>query len=161
MRRAGTRRRARGATLIEVIVAISVIALSMTAVLGLLSAIAVRSTHPMLATQSASIAGAYLEEILSKAYQDPDGVNEAGRQNFDDVLDYDGLDELGARDHTGAVIAGLAGYRVRVSVMSLQLGSPASRATTARRVDVRVTDPSGITTLLSGYRTDYIGQILR
>lgn len=150
-----------GMTLIEVIVAITIISISMTAVLGLLSAIAVRSAGAVVGTQSQSIAAAYLDEILSKSYQDPNGVSEVGRQNFDDVLDYDGLDELGARDCTNTTIAGLSLYRVRVTVTTVQLGSPAPKAVTARRVDVSVTDPMGVAILLSGYRTNYAGQVMR
>ena len=50
------------------IIAITVIAMAVTAVLGLLSAISIRSADAMTATQAASIASAYLDEALSKAY---------------------------------------------------------------------------------------------
>jgi MSHA pilin protein MshD len=154
-------RRMRGVTLIEVIVAMTVISICVTAVLGLLSAIAVRSAGAVAGTQAQSVAMAYLDEILSKAYQDPNGVSESGRQNFDDVLDYNGLDETGATDCTNTEITGLGLYRVRVTVSTVQFGSPAPKAVSARRIDVRVTDPTGVTILLSGYRTSYTGQVMR
>jgi MSHA pilin protein MshD len=121
MKRAARRGNERGMTLIEVIVAITVIGICMTALLGLLSTIAVRSAGVLVGVQSTAIAGAYLDEILAKAYQDPDGVGEAARQSFDDVLDYGGLDET-ARDCTGTAPAELSAYRVRVSVTTVQLG---------------------------------------
>ena len=60
--------RQRGATLVELIIAIVVVAIAVTSVLGLLSAISVRSAGAMTSTQAASIASAYLDEALSKAY---------------------------------------------------------------------------------------------
>jgi MSHA pilin protein MshD len=161
MRSELTSKRARGMTLIEVIVAVTVISISITAVLGLMSAIAVRSAGAVVGTQSQAIAAAYLSEILAKSYQDPTGAGEVGRQNFDDVLDYNGLDELGARDCTDTAIAGLNQYRVRVTVTTVDFGSPAPKAVPARRVDVSVTDPTGLTILMTGYRTSYTGQVMR
>ena len=150
-----TRLRARGATLVELVIAIVVIAIAVTAVLGLLSSVAVRSAGAMSATQTASIAGAYLEEALSKAYQDPDGP-EAGRQNFDDVRDYNFTDN-GVRDAMGNPVPGLGQYTVQISATPAALGAIPD----AIRVDVRVTAPGGAVTLLQGYRTNYSGQVVR
>jgi MSHA pilin protein MshD len=149
----------RGATLIELIIAIVVIAIAVTSVLGLLSAISMRSAAAMTSTQAASIASAYLEEALSKAFTDPDGAAEAGRQNLDDVGDYNFIDN-GARDCQGTAIAGLGQYQVQVSTLPLQLGV-APNDTPAVRVTVTVTDPTGATTRLEGFRTSYAGQVLR
>jgi MSHA pilin protein MshD len=145
----------RGATLVELIIAIVVISIAVTAVLGLLSSIAVRSAGAMATTQAASIASAYLEEALSKAYQDTNGP-EAGRQNFDDVMDYNFTD-VGARDATGAAIPGLGQYTVQISATPAALGAVAN----AIRVDVAVTTPTGTVTRLSGFRTNYTGQVVR
>jgi MSHA pilin protein MshD len=148
-------RRARGATLVELVIAIVVISIAVTAVLGLLSTIAVRSAGAMGATQSASIASAYLEEALSKAFQDPNGP-EAGRMNFDDVMDYNFTD-VGARDTTGALVPGLDQYTVQITAASVALGAEPNVV----RVDVRVTAPNGNVTRLSGFRTNYTGQVVR
>jgi prepilin-type N-terminal cleavage/methylation domain-containing protein len=150
-------RRARGMTLIEVVIAITVIAMCVTAVVGLLSAIATRSASSMVASQSTAIASAYMEEILSKAFTG--GSNPPGRQNFDDVRDYNNLLDNGARDHTGAPIAGLAQYRVQVIVTTVQLGTAPDNVP-ARRADVRVTGPNGSVVRLLGYRTNYAAQVL-
>jgi len=155
MKRTPSRRRIRGVTLVELVIAIVVIAIAVTAVLGLLSAITLRSAGAMSATQAASIASAYLEEATSKAYQDPNGP-EAGRQNFDDVQDYNFTDN-GVRDATGNPVPGLGGYTVQVTAAPVALGAIPD----AIRVDVRVTAPNGSVTLLSGFRTNYTGQVLR
>lgn len=155
MKRARIRRAARGATLVELIIAIVVIAIAVTAVLGLLSSIALRSAGALSATEAASIAGAYLEEALSKAYQDTNGP-EVGRQNFDDVLDYNFTDN-GVRDALGNPVAGLAQYTVQIAAAPAALGAIPN----AIRVDVSVTAPNGKVTRLSGFRTNYTGQVVR
>jgi MSHA pilin protein MshD len=148
--------RSRGTTLIELVIAITVIAIAVTAVLGLLSAISIRSAGAMTATQTAAIASAYLDEALSKAYQDPDGIAEAGRANFDDVRDYNFVD-AGARDAIGNLVPGLGQYTVQITAVLAALGAVPN----AIRVDVRVTAPDGTVTLLTGFRTSYAGQVVR
>lgn len=149
-------KRAHGATLIELIIAITVIAIAVTAVLGLLSAISMRSAGAMTSTQAASVASAYLDEALSKAYQDPDGIAEAARANFDDVRDYNFVDN-GVRDANGNLVAGLGQYTVQITAALAALGAVPN----AIRVDVQVTSPNGTVTLLTGFRTSYAGQVLR
>ena len=159
MRDPGMRKRARGATLIELIVATVVVGIAVTSVLGLLSAISVRSAAAMMSTQAESLASAYLDEALSKAFTDPDLAPEVGRQFFDDVNDYNFVDN-GARDCQNNAIAGLGQYQVQVGTAPVQLGV-APDMTPAVRVTVTVTDPTGATTRLEGFRTNYAGQVLR
>jgi MSHA pilin protein MshD len=159
MREPGMRNRSRGATLVELVIAIVVVAIAVTSVLGLLSEISVRSAAAMMATQAESIASAYLDEALSKAFTDPDLAPEAGRQFFDDVNDFNFVDN-GARDCQGNAIAGLGQYQVQVGTAPVLLGV-APDTTPAVLVTVTVTDPTGATTRLEGFRTNYAGQVLR
>jgi MSHA pilin protein MshD len=143
----------RGATLIELIISIVVIAIAASAVLGLLSSTVGRSADAMVLTQAVSIAEAYLEEISLKAFADPDGVDgETARASFDDVDDYDGLVDVGARDQFGAALAPLAQYTVTVTVAASTAlaGVPGADA---ERIDVRVAYPGNGSVLLSGYKT--------
>jgi MSHA pilin protein MshD len=147
--------RERGVTLIELVVSIVVVALAAGAVLGVLARTTETSADAMVLSQAVSIAEAYLEEITLKPFADPDGVEpEAGRAGFDDVADYDGLVDVGARDQFGNPIPALAGYTVRVSVSSsgALTGIPNGDA---KRIDVRVTFPPSIDFTLSGYKTNY------
>ena len=99
----------RGATLIELVISIVVIAIAASAVLGVLSSTVGRSADAMVMSQAVAIAEAYLEEITLKSFADPDGVDgEAARPDFDDVDDYHGLVDNGARDQFGTRV-GAAG----------------------------------------------------
>ncbi len=146
-------RRERGATLIEIIISIVVIAIAATAVLGVMSRTVGRSADAMVMSQAVAIAESYLEEITLKPYVDPDGVDgEVTRAAFDDVDDYNGLVDAGARDQFGAALAPLAGYTVTVTVVATSslTGVPIADA---ERVDVRVTHPGNIAVALTGYKT--------
>jgi MSHA pilin protein MshD len=148
-----SRRAERGATLIELVVSIVVIAIAASAVLGVLSRSVGRSADAMVMSQAVSIAEAYLEEIMLKPFADPDGVDgEALRTDFDDVDDYHGLVDSGARNQFGAPLAPLSEYTVSVTV-GASTALPSVPGGDAERIDVRVTYPQGVTVALSGYKT--------
>jgi MSHA pilin protein MshD len=148
--------RERGATLVELVISIVVVAVAASAVLGVLLSSAIRSADAMVLAQATSLAEAYLEEIALKSFADPDGAAEASRAAYDDIFDYDGLVDAGARDQLGNGIPELAGYRVTVAVVqsAALAGVPASDAA---RVDVRVNypvaPPYAVDVALSGYKT--------
>ena len=142
-----------GATLIELVVSIVVIAIAVGAVLALLSSTTAHSADAMVLRQAVSIAEAYIEEVSLKSFADPDGVEgEASRVDFDDLDDYDGLVDAGARDQFGNPIAELSLYTVSVSVApsSALTGVPSADAL---RIDVRVQFSPSIDMSLSAYKT--------
>jgi len=140
----------RGVTLIELVVAITVLAIAVTSIIGLLSSIAARSADTLVREQAVAIASSYLNEVLAKSF----GVSGAApRANFTAVGDYNGLLDNGAHDQTGAAIPGLNLFKVAVAVVPGALGAvPANEVV---RVDVTVNHPSGVVVALSGYRTRY------
>lgn len=146
-------------SLIELVVAIVVVAICLTGAFALVDTTTRRSVDPMLERQATSIAEAYLEEIAQQAYRDPDDGAicpgpEAQRALFDNVCDYQGLVETGARDQTGALVSGLESYHVSVSIDSnATLGALVGEADVLR-IDVTVTDPMGRPVRLSLYRTN-------
>jgi len=145
----------RGVTLVELLVSIVIVSIAASGVLGVLSMTTAASADPMIRHQAAAIAEAYLEEIMLKPITDPDGADgEASRANFDDLDDYDGLTDVGARDQFGAPIAGLANYSVGVAV-SPSAGLPSVPVADALRVDVVVSNGVDINFVLSGYRTRF------
>lgn len=143
----------RGATLVELVVSIVVIAIAASAVLGVLSRSVGRSADAMVMSQAVAIAEAYLEEITLKPFADPDGTDgEVARTDFDDVDDYHGLVDSGARNQFGAALAALSQYTVSVTVTSSTALTSVPGAD-AERVDVRVTYAPNVTVALSGYKT--------
>jgi MSHA pilin protein MshD len=141
----------RGMTLIELIVAIVIISISMISVLLLLSSQAMHSGDAMIQTQATHIADAYLSEVIQQQYSPQ--ANPGGRINFNDVDDYNGLNDAVATDRSGTPVPGLNAFSVRVTVVPMALGAVPS--TDAKIINVTVLHTSGITVLATGYRTNH------
>ena len=129
-------KRVRGMTLIELVVAITVIGIAAATLVGLLASTSSRSGEALMASQATQIAAAYLDEAFAQPYASITAVSHAG-----------------ARDHNGVQISGLDAYDVDVAVADIANFGPASIQ--ARRITVTVTDPRGGVTTLVGYRTNH------
>jgi MSHA pilin protein MshD len=149
------RDRERGMTMIELVVAITIVALAATAVLGAMSTVVSRGANTMVRQQAVAIADAYLEEILLQPVAAPSGAaTPTSRATFNDVDEYNGLRDVGACDQFGNPLPNLGGYTVTVAV-SQTSALTGITAANARRIDVTVTDPTGISVTLSGYRANF------
>ena len=141
-------KRQRGVTLVELVVAIVVISIAGAALAGTLAYLNGTGNSSILQAQAQSIATAYLNEIVGKRFV-ADGV-EASRDQYDDIFDYNGLDDAVARDENGNAAGN---FRVRVSVVAGALnGLPAADV---RRIDVTVDYGNAWSVVASGYRTRY------
>ncbi len=146
---------ARGVTLIELVVAITIVAIAATAVLGAMSAITGRGADAMVKQQEVAIAAAYLEEILLEPVAPPAGAPApTGRATYDDVDQYNGLVDVGAHDQFGNPIANLANYTVSVAVTQTAALTGIVPAD-ARRIDVTVSNPAAGSVSLTGYRANF------
>lgn len=142
------RNRQKGVTLIELVVVIVILAISLYGVTTSLSGALSRSSDVVPQTRALALAQSYLDEILSKRFDEhsvPRGIppcrtnctdegdfddlegGESTRDTFDDVDDYHGLDEGFGRptplqDAEGNTRTGYDEFRVRVSVRYLELG---------------------------------------
>lgn len=144
--------RCRGVTLVELIVTIVVVAAAASGVVALLSATAARSADTLLQVQAVVIGESYLGEILQKPFGS-DCAPACTRTQMDKVGDYNGLVDVGVHDASGAPVANLGHYTVRVAVANSALGAvPAAQS---ERVTVTVTAPNGRSIALGGYRTQY------
>jgi MSHA pilin protein MshD len=142
----------RGVTLVELVVAITIVAIAVTTILGAFAAVATRSADAMMQQQAIAIAESYLSEILQRWVVDPNGTPpNTGRASWDLVDQYNGLVEV-PHDQFGIAIASLNSYTVSVSTSqsSALNGVPAAAA---RRVDITVSYPPSASVILSGYRT--------
>jgi MSHA pilin protein MshD len=148
--------RARGFTLLEMVVTLVLLAVAIPAIIGLVAQIGGRSAAPVLHTQALYLAEGYLEEALLKPFADPDGVNEgcaASRTLWDDVGDFACLATPAVpTDPAGNSLPGLSRYRVSATVGPATVVGGA----TTRRVEVRVTHlDGGIDLRLAGLRAQY------
>jgi MSHA pilin protein MshD len=151
-----SRLRSTGVTLVELIISIVVIGVALAGVLLVIVRNTQASADPMIWHQAVAIAEAYLEEILTKEFADPGGPPIEGRATYDNVADYNGLTDNGARDQTNTPIAGLEAYTVNVQVVAVAAGElPGVAPADALRVQVTVTPPHGGAITISGYRTNY------
>ncbi len=142
-----------GTTLVELVITIMVVSVALAGVLTVINFNTRASADPMMEHQAIAIAEAYLEEILTKEFTDPDGLGPETRPNYDNVYDYNGLTDNGARNQNNNAIAGLESYTVTAAVTSVALGGIS--AANVWRVQITVTPPLGDPVTISGYRTNY------
>lgn len=147
-----------GLTLIELILFIVIVGVALAGVIGAFVFTTKTSADPMVRKQAIAVGESLLEEIMLKSFSNPPGgftgpPTQGNRPFFDDVGDYNGFSTTGIYTVDGTPVPGLANYSVSVTVAAVPWGGiPASDV---RLVTVTVTDPSGQTVTLSGYRTNY------
>jgi len=143
-----TKPRQRGFTLIELIIFIVVIGVGLAGILLVMDTTVKSSADPMVRKQAMALADSILEEIVLKAYADPDGTNagETDRSNWDNVDDFNSKTNANFPD----LPAELASYVIGINVDdgSTVLGVP------ARRVTVTITHGSDVISM-TGYRANY------
>ena len=139
-----------GFTLLEIITTVVVIAIAATALMSVFSSTIRTSADPVLQQQALAIAEAYMEEILLKDFAIGP---ETTRASFDDVRDYNGLNDVGARDQGNNSIAGLTDYTITVTVVNDGLNGIA--AVDSLRINIVVSRALIDDILLSGYRVNY------
>jgi len=177
-----------GFSLIEMVVTIVVMAVVLGGVALVFYDTVRKSPEPLLNIRAAALGQAYLDEILTKRYDEHSGqggiprcnssdagaqpcsatlgpdasptnaANPESRTEFDDVDDYNGLDESPPVDALGNVRTGYAGYRVRVKVAYAGTGANGlglANLQDAKLITVTVTSPMGDDMVFSAYRVNY------
>ncbi len=154
----------RGFTLVDLILVIIIVAIAIPPMLALFIQMVSGSSFGVSVSRANALASTLREEIQSKKWDEsapppslilgPEtGESRAGPPgaDFNDVDDFDGLDESPPRDSQGAILAGFTGFRQQVSVCYVAntdfdtcIGGP----TMYKQVTVTVTDPEGRTTQL-------------
>jgi MSHA pilin protein MshD len=145
-----TRRHAGGFSLIELIFFIVVVSVGLAGVLQLqvMQVTTRASADPMVRKQALALTESVLQEVLQKAYADPDPLvttGESTRATFDDVDDYNGRSNAVFTD----LPASLSAYTIAIAVAPATLGTQA-----VKRVTVSVTRGAESITLV-GYRAAY------
>ena len=137
---------AHGFSLIELIVFIVVVGAGMAGILSVMNTVVKSSADPVVRKQAIALADSTMEEVMQKAYTDPDGTqgNEATRDTMDDVDDYNGKTEA-----IFGLPASLAGYAITISVAADNV----TLGVAAKKILVTVSRGTESVTLAS-YRTN-------
>ena len=147
-------RRARGFTLVELIIFIVIFLFALAGILLVINATVVRSGDPLVRKQAMAVAESMMEEISLMPFAAggwTGAATQANRANFDDVMDYNGYNSGGAiykvNDPAGTPTTGLNGFNVTAGIAAVAFGGSA-----ALRITVTVTDPRGVNYVLEGYK---------
>ena len=126
----------RGFTFVELVIAIAVMGVACVTMLQMLGLSLSHQSDTLVQARTTALAEAFIAEILARRFDEhsaPGGVpacsaattpcsaanafaDGEARANFDDVDDFDGLDESPPLDATGAVRSGFERFRVQVAV---------------------------------------------
>jgi len=141
----------RGATLIEAVLAILVLGIAIPPLVGMFREVAARSADGTYQQVAVTCAESLLEEIASRAFEDPDvlngsfGAEEGSRSSFDDVDDYDGLNESPPARLDGTPLDDYGGLVRTATVDNVTAADPdpvtaaADGSTDCKRIRVKVT----------------------
>lgn len=165
----------RGFTLIELIITIIVTAIAFTALSVWMLGANRDSVDPVISMRAATLGQAYLEEILSKRFDEqnsPGGIprcNDDGpactsaanfgpdgetREFFDDVDDYHGLSESPPRNNFGNARSQYNNFSVAISV-NYDGGTFGLPVQELKRIEVTVRTPSGFPFVFTAYRGNF------
>lgn len=160
----------RGATLVELVMTIVIISVAIAGVVGAFALISGRSSDSLNQTRAVELAQLYMDEIITKKYDDntPQGgqprhtgacnIGVDGSENrstYDDVDDYDEIDGEVPRSAVGT-LTGYSGFTVTVEIECAGgdpgVGLPTSQA---KRIDLTITTPGGGDFVFSAYRANF------
>lgn len=146
-----SRPRQSGMTLIELIVAIVIVAVGLAGVLSVFQVVVRGSADPLIRKQMLAIAEGMMEEITLKPYAGS-AVTPTGcaRTTFADIDDYNGYSSTGICDLAGTAIPALSTYNVAVTVVV----APLIGVGQAQRITVTVSH-GGDSLVLESWRTDW------
>lgn len=162
----------RGATLVELVMAIVIISVAIAGVVGAFSLIAGRSADPLNQTRAVALAQRYMDEILARPFDEaaPAGQRYGGgcrktvdtsrdRDAYRDVDDFDAIDGETPSEYwlvSSGPVDGYEQFAVTVNVdCVVNPSSELGASVEAKRVEVLISDPSDNQYVFSAYRVNY------
>lgn len=156
------RRGQRGLTMIELIMFIVIVSVGLVGLLLVVNTVVKSSADPMVRKQSIAMADAILEEVLLKGYtaggySTTPATCANDRPLLDDVSDYACFDgTLSTTKIFGnTMLDGTTGPLPDTFWAKVVVSAATVSSLTMKKITVTVTDPSGATYVLSGYRGNY------
>ena len=154
----------RGFSLVEVSFATLLVGLMLIGALQTVGSVLRQRSRTAVEHRALLIGRQLLEEILAQEYADPTqsplfGLEslELSRSQFDDVDDYHGLDESPPADRNGTTLAGLSGWRRRVTVQYADPLNPNAIVAGdqgVKRINVEVLENGQLRATVQAVKTD-------
>lgn len=137
-------RRMAGVTLVELIIAIVIVAVALAGLVATFTATSRASTDPVITQQMVAIAETMMEEVLLKPFATADGGAGANRAQYNDIWDFAGYPAKSAvTDIGGAALPGLGNYTVTVTVEALGANAITGIAPAGAAARIQVTVRNG------------------
>ncbi len=164
-----------GFTLVELVITIIITSIAMVMFAGIYTSTQVNSVSPVIQVKAAELAQAYLEEISLKRFDENSPIgNQFGcdqasqpicsntlasepgetRAIFDDVDDYNNLNESPPRDALGNIRNGFDNFSANVSV-SYAGADQGFTARDLKRIQITVTSPDNGQFVFSVYKGNF------
>ena len=151
---------------------IVIISVAIAGVVGAFSLIAGRSADPLNQTRAVALAQLYMDEILARRFAEaspngggavasaeadcgsvgPEGAE--SRETFDDVDDYNNLQDSPPENGEAQQLAGYSGFEVAITV-SCAGSDVGLSGSEVKRIDITITDPSRQGYVFSAYRGNF------
>ncbi len=163
-----------GFTLVELIITVVLSGIAMVMFVGIYASTQVKSVSPVIQVKAAELAQAYLEEISLKRFDENSPIGNQfrcdqpsqpicsnsltsegeTRNRFDDVDDYNALNESPPRDTLDNIRNGFNGFDVNISV-NYAGGDQGFNPRDLKRIQVTVTSPEDDQFIFSMYKGNF------
>ena len=161
-----------GVTLVELVISMVIISVALVAVLNSFGFLVSKSADPLWRNKSLKLAQLYLDEILARSYDDATPVGgvppvaspscsglgpESGeaRATFNDVDDYNGVDDSPPVSLIGSIDSSYSSYRVQVTVTCDGSTVSASGNSHSKKILVQVTPPRERPIAFAAYKGNF------
>jgi len=145
-----------GFTLVEAVISVLIVGVMLVAALEAIGAAARDSVLQQEQCKTTALAEQLLSEIRQCSYVDPNTESGETRATWDDVSDYDNLDEQPPTSRTGSPLAGYTNWKRKVEVFFVDPNDPSAAVGSdagLKSIAVTVVSPAGKSTTLTALRS--------
>ena len=143
-------------TLMETVISVLVVGVMLVAAMETIGAFARDTVLQQEQCKATVLAEELLSEIMQSCYADPNTESGETRATWDDVSDYDNLNEHPPTSRAGSPLAGYDGWRRKVKVNFVDPSNPSTQVGSdagLKCIAVTVISPMGKSTILTGLRS--------
>lgn len=164
----------RGVTLVELVITIVIMSIALLAVVSVYSKAIERSADPLIFAKATELAQTYLDEILTKRYDEATPVGgvpaaqvaslsatlgadagETTRADYDDVDDFNGQTYSTQAFITGGNFTQYVNYQIAIAVSYAGTAVGATHNQHVKRIDITVSTPLSAAMTFSAYKGNF------